>query len=180
MKKLLFLLAFALLTQGVFAQWGFMTREQRDDLQDLTEAPILQYAFADSAITISATEDTWHDVTNATNTLWTATSSGLITTAGDSVTIVTAGHYVAMLSLDLLATADDTIHVRIEKNDSTAMTPKAEVLCIGPEIINLAVPYAFTSLSAGDDLKVQVMNSNNGDDPIILNGSLLIYMLKPE
>ena len=143
----------------------------------LTNQPNLQMAFKDSAITIAATEDTWTEVTNGTTALWTATNSGF-TVAGDSVTVITAGDYVANLSLSFYATADDTIHIRLIKNDAAGLVPTARAVCVGAEIINLNIPVLLPDLVAGDDFKVQIMNSNNGDDPIILDGAFVMHMIR--
>ena len=179
MKKATIILGILLMTVGLYAQESTNPSLLRSSkaVKALNTVPYLQMAFADSAITIAATEDTWHQLTNADSTLWIATSER-ITEAGDTATISVAGDYVGFLSVDCYATAADTIHIRVVKNDSTALTPKATELSIGTEIMNLSVPYLFESLAVGDDLKVQIQNSNNGDDPIVINGSFVLYLIR--
>lgn len=132
----------------------------------------------DSSETISLTEDTWAVVTNGTNTLWTATAS-LITAAGDSATIITAGDYFIDISLSFKATADDTIQVAAFKNAVRATAP-AEVQLIGTETVNVSVSGLLLNLVAGDDISIRMVNTASGDDASVKNGSVVMYMLKPD
>ena len=143
----------------------------------LNTVPYAHLYFADSAITIAITEDTWTEVTNATNTLWISTNTTRITEAADTLNVLINGDYIGMLSLSYYATADDTVHVRLAKND-IGLPNKAEALSIGAEIITLATSYVIPNLVATDGLKVQVQNSNNDDDVIVVDGSLVLYLIR--
>lgn len=145
-------------------------------IKALNTVPYAHLYFADSAETIALTEDTWTEVTNATNTLWISTATR-ITEAADTLNITIAGDYVGVLSLSYYATANDTIHVRLAKND-VGLAAKAEALSIGAEIITLSVPYLIPNLVATDGLKVQIQNSNNDDDAIVIDGSLVLYLIR--
>ena len=185
MKKLLIVLM--LLVPGLLiAQQTIQTYEMGDEaartkinanFTNDNTVPYLEMAFSDSAETIAATEDIWAIIANEDSTLWTATAAR-VTSAGDTATISVAGDYVGMFQVDYTASADDTIHIRVVKNDSTALTPKATALSIGAEIINLSTSYLFPNLAIGDDLKPQIQNSNNGDDPVVINGSFLLYLIR--
>ena len=132
----------------------------------------------DSSETIALTEDTWAVVENATSTLWTSSGAG-ITANGDSATIVTAGDYFVDVSLSFKATADDTIQVAIFKNMTRATAPAA-VQLIGTETVNVSVSGLLLNLVAGDDLAVRIVNTASNDDASIKNGSMVLYMLKPD
>lgn len=143
----------------------------------LNTVPYAALYFADSAETIALTEDTWTEVTNATNTLWIVGDTARATWAADTLGIDIDGDYVAYLSMSYYATADDTIHVRLAKND-VGLVPKAEAVSVGAEVITLSVPYVIADLDDGDGLKVQIQNSNNSDDAIVIDGSLVVYLIR--
>ena len=142
----------------------------------LNTVPYAQLAFKDSAITVALTEDTWALVANADSSLWTATVART-TSAGDSVTISVAGDYMSSFSLSYLATADDTIHAMVYKNDA-ATVPTGRVLSIGAEICNIAFTGLLPNLVAGDDLKPMIQNSNNGDDAVVIDGVWTLWLIR--
>jgi len=148
------------------------------DTLEAANAVSFMQVIVDSSETIALTEDTWAIVENATSTLWTSSGAG-VTANGDSVTIVTAGDYFVSLSLSFKATADDSIQVAVFKNGGRATAP-AETQLIGTETANLAVSGLLLDLVAGDDLSVRIQNTASGDDASVKNGSLVLYMLKPD
>lgn len=179
MKKVVFILMGILIMGiGVMGQDSTNPSLLRSSkaVKALNTVPYAQLVFADSAETIALTEDTWTEITNATNTLWTSTTARMTETA-DSIDIDVDGDYVAYLSVSYYATADDTIHVRLAKND-VGLTNKAEAVSIGGEVITLSVPYVIPDLDDGDGLKPQIQNSNNDDDAIVIDGSLVVYLIR--
>ena len=190
MKKILFILVLAGFPLLTFAQtltdlskyhddnrmW-----EKTDDNFDIMKKTSNNYAslyVRDSSETITLTEDVWAQVTNATNTLWIASSLGMSNT-GDSITIATAGDYYADVSLSFKATSDDTLQVAVFKNAVLA-TGLAEVQAIGTETLSVSVSILLVNLVSGDDLSVRMVNTASGDDASVKDGSLVVHMLKAD
>lgn len=178
MKQLTIILGILLISMGSFAQDSTNPEELRSSkaIKALNTVPYAQLVFADSAVTIALTEDTWAFITNEDSTLWASTTTR-ITEAKDTLNVTVAGDYVGFLSVSYYATADDTIHVRLAKS-GVGLTPKAEAVSVGAEVICLSVPILLPNLLTTDGIEVQMQNSNNGDDAIVIDGSLVLYLIR--
>ena len=187
MKKIAIILGIVALSVSTFGQtiktvnMSTMRARKAVDTLSLNDAnlntmPYLEMAFANEAVTVALTEDVWANVADSDSTLWTAVASG-ITEGGDTVTIVTAGDYVASVSLSWYATAADTIHLGLFKN-GVIVTPTAREVSIGAEINSVSFPALFPNLVAGDDISIKMQNSNNGDDAIVIDGGMVLYMIR--
>ncbi|HIJ67711.1 MAG TPA: hypothetical protein HPP51_05440 [Planctomycetes bacterium] len=150
----------------------------RDSVVQIYAPPRLMLAFKDSATTISVDSAVFAVVTNATDSLWVASGSG-ITAADDSATIVTDGDYFASLSLSYSANDNDTVQVALFKN-GVITSVKAEKTAVGTDVSNVALSELLVGLNAGDDITVRIANSADGDDPTVIDGSLVMYMIKPD
>ncbi len=144
----------------------------------LNTVPYLHMAFEDSTETIAITQDAWYLVTNGDTTLWTTQASTRITAAGDTATITIAGDYMASLMVNYIATAADTLHIRLVKNHGTAIFPEASEVSIGTEDHVLTFTTLLPNLVAGDDIAPEIMNSNGNDDCTILGGNLTLWLIR--
>ena len=180
MKKVLLLIGIILFGVGAFAQDSTNPQLLRSTkaVAALNTVPYLHMAFEDSTETIAITQDAWYLVTNGDTTLWTTQASTRITAAGDTATISIAGDYMASLMVNYIATAADTLHIRLVKNHSTAIFPEASEVSIGTEDHVLTFTTLLPNLVAGDDIAPEIMNSNGNDDCTILGGSLALWLIR--
>jgi len=143
----------------------------------LNTVPYLHMAFEDSTELIAITQDAWYLITNGDTTLWTTQASTRMTAAGDTATISIAGDYMGSLTVNYIATAADSLHIRFAKNHA-GVFPEVSEVSIGTEDHALTFVTLLPGLVAGDDIKPQIMNSNGNDDCTILGGSLVLWLIR--
>lgn len=143
------------------------------------------YAFEDSAVVIDCTQDTWVQVTNATNDLFTAiqTNEGF-TISGDTITFVSTDsidgsniHIIFHWGIDGHAGNGEDYEVRIyDVTNSAGIVRKAEGTTTGANnrIEIGSTSYARNNIKTGNKFILQINNKTDNDDFTIENGS--IYM----
>lgn len=178
MKRLIIILGVLLIGFGLFAQTNPSILRTSKAVKALNTVPYLHMAFEDSTETIAITQDAWYLVTNGDTTLWTTIASTRITAAGDTVTISVPGDYMATLMVNYVATAADTLHIRLVKNHGTAIVPEVSEVSIGTEDHVLTFTTLLPDLVAGDDIAPEIMNSNGNDDCEVLGGSLVLWLIR--
>jgi len=180
MKRLVFLFVFAMMACMVYGQDSTNPQLLRSTkaVAALNTVPYLHMAFEDSTETIAITQDAWYLITNGDTTLWTTQASTRMTAAGDTATVTIAGDYMASLLVNYVATAADTLHIRLLKNNTTAIFPEASEVSIGTEDHVLTFTTLLPNLVVGDDIKPQIMNSNGNDDCEILGGNLVMWLIR--
>lgn len=178
MKKLFLISILAFVIGGLYAQdirqvsRGLTGRDigkinsTIEQVNDLS-APAYGYlSFADSAVVVDLTADTWANVANAGNDVYATEAYNELTIASDSLTIVNAGHYKGWVKVKYAATAADSIGFAIFKNTAIA-TPVTLWVSTGTEAVIADVPFFLSSLVLGDDLTLKVINYASGDDATI-------------
>ena len=179
MKKLIFIIGLMMIVVGLQAQDSTNPSLLRSSkaVKALNTVPYLHMSVEDSTEVIAITQDIWYQVTNQDSTLWTTQASTRITEAGDTITISVAGDYMATLTVNYLATAADSVHIRLAKNH-VALVPEVSEVSIGTEDHALTFTTLLPNLVVGDDIKPQIMNSNGNDDCTILGGSLVLWLIR--
>ena len=179
MKKFIFIIGLMALVLGLQAQESTNPSLLRSSkaTKALNTVPYIHLALEDSTEVIAITQDVWYLVTNGDSTLWTSQAAERVTTAGDSITISVAGDYMATLTVNYLATAADSLHIRLAKNH-VGTVPEVSEVSIGTEDHALTFTTLLPNLVVGDDIKPQIMNSNGNDDCTILGGSLVLWLIR--
>jgi len=128
---------------------------------------------------IDLTQNVWSHLSNATKNLFTVDEASYLTFEGDSLTIIDGGDYELHLSADGTAgTTGDLILIGLTKNSDTPLalgTPRDKAGANDAYVKHNWVWY-LENLVAGDDLKVMVTNTADGDDYTPIDG--VIYIKK--
>jgi hypothetical protein len=129
--------------------------------------------FADSAVVIDITQNTYTTITNATDALWTDDEANEVTFAGDTITVSTAGDYVLHFALDADGSGTNDIYkFKAYKNGvAVAGGPSAK-----GTFIHVSWVWYFEDLAVGDDIAIKVTNTVDNDDLTVTNG--VIYFRK--
>lgn len=141
------------------------------------------FAFEDSAVVIDCTQNTWVQVTNATNNIFDGIQEGQgFDISGDTITFNSSAkadlhpHIIIHWGIDGFAGNGEDYEVRIYNIDNTAgIARKAEGTTTGS---NNRVEIGSTSYDInstyGDRYILQIMNKTNSNDFTIENGSIYI------
>ena len=143
------------------------------------------YAFEDSSVVIDCTKDTWVQITNAANDLFTAiqTNEGFII-SGDTITFNSTDsiassniHILFHWGIDGHGGNNEDFEVRIyDITNDAGIVRKAEGSGTGANnrIEIGTTSYARTNIKSGNKFILQIMNKTNNNDFTVENGS--IYM----
>lgn len=141
------------------------------------------YAFEDSAIVINMTDDTWAQVTNSTNTLFTAVQDGAgFTISGDTIYFTQASmagttpHIVFHYGIDGYGSINNDFECRIfNVSNNAGVMRKAEKSGEGASNrISLGTTAYDNQAAFGDAYIIQVRNTTNNDDLTVENGSIYL------
>jgi hypothetical protein len=176
MKKLIFILC--LLPLGLMAQQNL-----NNNTVNITSRGDIYFPYAhcfmhfrDSAILITASQNAWYKVNNATNGLWNADEFDYLTKTGDTVRVDYAGDYWSMYTLRLSGTNQmDRYQLGIFKN-GILQNLSSHTLAVNNGQMTLVLQWYFVGVVAGDYISLRVRNVTNGNDPTLIGGSF--YMKK--
>lgn len=178
MKKVVLMLVIALAGAGLFGQtletWNESVLRPRKMIWNLNRAPYAWLQFNESAAISVAAEDTWYTVSQG-DSLWNNGTTSNMTLTNDSLYVTVDGSYIFDLSLSYAATADDTIHIGVKKNSTVYQGPRA--VSIGAEVITNSFSGVLPNLDSGDTLIIQIQNSNNTDNPTVVDGSAVFRLI---
>ena len=135
--------------------------------------------FSDSATVVALTQNVWAHITGPVTNLFTSVDADGITIAGDSITIITPGDYMAWTGFSFEGTPSDVFHISLYKNGvitSWEMHRKTSNNDTG----NMGMPMLLDNLVAGDDLTLYIRNTGDNDDATLVSGQLVIYMIHPD
>jgi hypothetical protein len=141
------------------------------------------FAFEDSAVVINCTQDTWVQVTNATNTLFDGVQEGQgFDISGDTITFNADArsdltpHIIFHWGIDGHAGNGEDYEVRIYNIDNTAgVVRKAEGTTSGANNrISIGTTSYDINSAYGDRYIMQIMNKTNSGDFTIENGSIYL------
>lgn len=131
--------------------------------------------FIDSSITIATTQNVWHHVTSATNTLWTLDHEKNMTEAGDSVNIVVAGLYKYDISVGAIWPNNDSINIAVSINGTVQNDHRVTV--VGSGKWAQVSPCGMVDIPAGQDLKLMFRNVTSATNVEFKNGDMCIHRL---
>ena len=140
--------------------------------------PHASMAFRDSAEVIACTEDVWSKITGNSGPLYVTVDAHGLTVAGDTITIITPGHYVILFGMSFNGGASDVYHSAIYKNNAIT-TFESHRKTANADTGYMGITGFLASLVAGDDISFKVMNSGDSDDPTMVSSQIFIYMLHP-
>lgn len=133
--------------------------------------------FADSSVTIAASQNTYYQVTNATNTLFTESVAQNVTIAGDSILVNASGYYWLYYSLSYSGANTDNYHTAFYYGGmELAGLGETDRGMSGtdPGVISGGI---ITYLNAGAGVSVRVKNTVNNNDPTLTAGSIAVVKL---
>jgi len=179
MKKLIFILmGFLIMGAGVMAQDSTNPSLLRSSkaIKALNTVPYAYMYFDDEAATVTVSaEDTWYTVTQG-DSLWNNGTTQRITLSNDSLFATVAGDYMWDLSTSYAMTADDTIHLAIKHNSTVSRL--ASTVSVGAELINAGASGILPSVDVGDTIMVQVQNANDATNVSLLDGTLMLWLIR--
>lgn len=136
-------------------------------------------AFADSAAVIPLTQNVWGKVTNGNNDLYTVIDADGITSAGDSITVITPGDYVIWISLSFMGGPSDQYHAAVYKN-AVITSFESHRKTSNNDTGNMSINGYLEDLAAGDDISYYIRNTGDNDDPTLVSSQITIFMLHPQ
>ena len=141
-----------------------------------------EWGFADSSITIAATQSNWAWITNGGDgayTLWALDDSlDFQEDSGDTLTCNTAGTYAVFGNITFTPAAIagvERYYFAIAVNGTIAGFPGMGNMQTD-EDLQFAY-HTIVNLSAGDKITAEIVNDTNNGDPTVIGSSLVIYQL---
>jgi hypothetical protein len=100
---------------------------------------------------------------------FTTSEAANITSAGDSITIVAAGHYLVQFSVTMSGANGDDFRVKMYKNNAiTGINGSNHITTTGAtNFANLSYFWYVIGLVAGDRLSFKITNTSSNGDPTI-------------
>lgn len=165
------------------ASTGPLTSHERESLDEairrvnqLYDPPHASLYFEDKSETLTMNQNSWVQVTNATNDLFTASVSGM-TYADDDIVIITPGDYIFMTSLSFSGTTNADVYEFALFKNNTLASPKIERTTTSVDIGNVSLPFYMDDLVAGDTLNLRIRNTANNFDATLISCSWVIWIL---
>jgi len=144
------------------------------------EPPYAFLSFDGEGETLTMSDDEWVYITNATYDLFSTVNVTDITSAGDSITVSTPGHYKGIVTISFSGTTNaDVYNFAIFKN-GVITSPVMVRTTTSTDIGNLSLPFDLPGLVAGDDLSFRIMNSANDFDATMIACSWMTELLHTE
>ncbi len=131
--------------------------------------------FQNKLETINCTVDTWEQLTNSTNDLFSGEANGF-GLSNDVMTFINAGHYVGNVSITISGGNGEDFYLRLY--NITQGVPVG--YRIGATTSGVSNFQTFTlpmtiHANAGDNFKLEVMNTTNSDDLIVRDSVFNLY-----
>ena len=133
------------------------------------------YAVKDSSVTLTMTQNSWADVTNASNDLLKNKASSRMTLAGDSIVANDACDFASVfweVSADF--TANDQYKGQVIKISGTDTTGMGCAQYEGKGQVGILTSKCMTSVAEGDIFKLQLVNTSDNDDAIVKCARMVI------
>lgn len=123
--------------------------------------------YEDKAYTLSLAADTWTQITNGTNDLWTGSEVDGITFVDDDMTILNSGDYTGVVTLTISALNGKDFHVRLYNTTQSQVAgfPLGISTTGAGNEMQCTVPI-YMEATANDVYEMQI-NSTDGTDPIL-------------
>ena len=135
-------------------------------------------AFADSAAVIPLTQNIWAKITNGAQDLYTVINADGLTSAGDTITIITPGDYVLWMSLSFEGGPSDVYHVAVYVNE--VITPfEMHRKTSNNDTGNASLNAYLDDLDTGDDISIYIRNTGDNDDATLVSSQITVFMLHP-
>jgi hypothetical protein len=132
--------------------------------------------FEDETETLTMNQNTWVQLTNATDDLFTGAVSG-ITQTDDTLVIVTPGDYMVMASLSFQGTTNSDVYEFGIFKTNVLASPKIERTTTSTDIGNVSLPFYLSDLAAGDVLDLRIRNTANDFDATLVSCSWVTWIL---
>ena len=159
---------------------GVLTAKERESLAALiSRANALPHAsmyFEDETETLTMVQNSWVQLTNATDDLFTGDGTGL-TVTDDTLVIVTPGDYMLVASLSFAGTTNADVYEFAAFKGGTIATPKIERTTTSIDIGNVSLPFYLDGLVAGDVLDLRMRNTANDFDATLVACSWVTWLL---
>ena len=171
MKKLIliFILIFA---TSLFAQSNRTTTEtQITNWQNSQHHAYLN--FADSAVTITATRNVWYTVVGTNDSIWGEIEVSGLTSENDTLYLGKDGDYEGDATVYFIGANNDTYQGQVKHNSLTLVKTYNK---IAGDTTDISMDY-YLGGSAGDTVIVQIRNTKNNNDPILLGGTHKIFFV---
>ena len=136
--------------------------------------------FGDSSVTFSyAAQDTWYQVTNASDSLFRYTETDGFTVLGDTITVSHTGDYDFRSQLTLDGGNGETISMRFFNVTQTAGIPTASALTTrGSGSFGTIHVEGYASVTAGDKIILQIKNDDaSPSNSVLKNGVTKVYYI---
>jgi len=134
--------------------------------------------FQQQSTTIACTKDVWSMVTNSAGNLWQGLEADSITLTNDVMTIVNAGDYFGTMTMTMSANNNEDYFMRVYNlTQSAQMGYITGVTGMGAgNYVTLALPLYF-ECSAGNQLRLEIVNRTNNNDPVVNDGTFYVNYL---
>lgn len=135
-----------------------------------------QFGFADSTVTISATQNNYFIITNGTG-LYTAHVKQNVDIVGDSVYIMKPGYYAIDWDLSFSGSNTDNYHISIFVNGVENSGNGEAIRDMTTTTKGVATGHFMKYLSVGDWVDIRIKNTANNNDPTVYAGNYRIEKL---
>lgn len=121
---------------------------------------------------ITASQNTWYDVTNVTDSLFRKLEFDDLTYAADSVLINTTAHYDGSFAVSWNGTGTDAYSMRVLLNGVSVAKLSFD---FGASMTggSVTVPF-YIEATAGQYLRFQICNTANSNDPTIKSAIVIV------
>jgi hypothetical protein len=135
--------------------------------------------FQDSAVTLTLTnQNTWYQITNATNNLWTGLEADGMTLSGDTITITNTGDYFGTVSLTFSGINARDYQVIVYNITQDTYTYHIGATTTGAtNFTNIVLPL-YLEVTAGDRFVIKLQcTSAAGATPVMKSAVFTIQYL---
>ncbi|KKN54313.1 hypothetical protein LCGC14_0593680 [marine sediment metagenome] len=134
--------------------------------------------FADSSITIAMTQDVFYNITNSSSDLYTTgINIGDLVFAGDSIQVVTAGHYEISYDLSFSGANTDKYHLELFVNNIEQSGKGETERDMSVTDVGVSASSTILNIGAGHWVALKIKNVQNNNDATIKAGNITLKKL---
>lgn len=134
--------------------------------------------FSDSAVVLDLTQNIWAKVTNDYDSLYAIIEADGILVDGDSMTIVTPGDYLMLVTMSFDGNTQDNYHMAIYVN-SVITRFESHRKTSNNDTGYFGINGYLDNLAAGDDVCLKIRNTINNNDPTFISSQIIMEMSHP-